>query len=57
MMEINATYPVTYNRPNIEYQKTTVTVVQDKQQTMVSTYDKYGRLVETVVRSHNIAEV
>jgi hypothetical protein len=57
MMEINATYPVTYNRPNIEYQKTTVTVVQDKQQTMVSTYDKYGRLVETVVRSHNIAEI
>jgi len=57
MMEINATCPVTYNRPNIEYQKTTVTVVQDKQQTMVSTYDKYGRLVETVVRSHNIAEI
>ena len=56
-MEIKATYPVTYNRPNIEYQKTTVTVVQDKQQTMVSTYDKYGSLVETVVRSHNIAEV
>ena len=56
-MEINTTYPVTYNRPNIEYQKTTVTVVQDKQQTMVSTYDKYGRLVETVVRSNNIAEI
>jgi YD repeat-containing protein len=56
-MEINATYPVSYNRPTIEYQKTTVKVVQGEQQTMVYTYDKYGRLVETVVRSHNIAEV
>ncbi len=56
-MEIKATYPVTYNTPVMEYKKTTVKVVHDQQIVTVVTYDKQGRLVETVVRSHNIAEI
>lgn len=56
-MEINATYPVQYNTPNIEYQKTTVKVNMNEQQTTVYTYDKNGNLIETVVRSHNIGIV
>ena len=56
-MEINATYPVTYNTPVMEYQKTTVKVVHDQQIVTVITYDKHGQLIETVVRSHGIALV
>jgi YD repeat-containing protein len=56
-MEINAIYPVKYNLPVMEYQKTTVRVVHDQQTVTVTTYDKQGALIETVVRSHNIAEV
>ena len=56
-MEINSTYPVTYNTPNIEYKKTTVTVRRNEQETLVQTYDRHGRLVETTIRSHNITDV
>ena len=56
-MEINAIYPVKYNLPVMEYQKTTVRVVHDQQTVTVTTYDKQGALIETVVRSHNIALV
>ncbi len=53
-MEITATYPVQYNLPNIEYQKTVVKVNHDNQITIVYTYDKNGNLIESVVRSNDI---
>lgn len=60
-MEINATIPVQYNKPNIEYQQTTVRSVikvsNDTQMETVYTYDKYGRLLDTVVRKHDIGSV
>jgi len=50
-----------YRTPNIQYDQTTVkstvTVRGDTQQTVVYTYDKYGRLVNSNVRSHMIGEV
>ena len=56
-MEIQATIPVQYNKPNIEYQQTIVKVNKGCQTTHVYTYDKHGHLVQTVVRNHEIAEV
>lgn len=56
-MEINATIPVQYNKPNIEYQQITVKVNGQQQSQTVYTYDKYGNLIKTVVRTHNIGSV
>ena len=50
-----------YKTPNIQYDQTTVkstvTVRGDTQQTVVYTYDKHGRLLNSAVRSHVIGEV
>ncbi len=50
-----------YKTPNIEYDlttvKSTVKVKGDTQQTVVYTYDKHGRLMNSAVRSHMIGEV
>ena len=50
-----------YKTPNIEYDlttvKSTVKVKGDTQQTVVYTYDKHGRLINSAVRSHTIGEV
>ena len=54
ILPVNASYAVTYNQPNIEYQKITVRVNNNEQQTMVYTYDKHGKLIETVLRKHDI---
>ena len=56
-MEINATMPVSYNKPNIEYKQITVKVNAQQQTQTVYTYDKNGNLIETVVRTHNIGSV
>lgn len=56
-MEINATIPVSYNKPNIEYQQITVKVNGQQQSQTVFTYDKHGNLIETVVRTHDIGIV
>ena len=56
-MEIQATLPVYYNKPNIEYQQITVKVNGNKQSETIYTYDKNANLITTVVRSHNIGEV
>jgi len=56
-MEIQATMPVQYNKPNIEYQQVTVKVNINKQTETVYTYDKNANLIATVVRSHNLGEV
>ena len=53
-MEINATMPVSYNKPNIEYQQITVKVNGSEQIQTVYTYDKHGNLIETIVRKHDI---
>ena len=55
-MEIQATLPVYYNKPNIQYEQLTVTVNGNKQTQTVYTYDKFGNLIETVMRSHKIGE-
>lgn len=50
-----------YKTPNIQYDlttvKSTVRVNKDTQETIVYTYDKYGRLVNSNVRSHLIGEI
>ena len=50
-----------YKTPNIQYDittvKSTVRVNKDTQETIVHTYDKYGRLITSNVRSHRIGEV
>lgn len=56
-MEISATYPVQYNKPNMEYQKVTIKVNNEKQTEIVYTYNKHGHLIETVVRNHEIGSV
>ena len=56
-MEISATYPVQYNKPNIEYQQVTITVNGNQQTQTVYTYNKHGHLIETVVRNHEIGSV
>ena len=60
-MEISATIPVQYNKPNIEYQQSTVRAVikvsNDTQMETVYTYDKNGRLLDTVMRKHDIGSV
>jgi hypothetical protein len=59
--EVSANYNVPYTPPIMEYRqqtiKTTVTVNGEYQSEIVYTYDKYGRLVTTVVRSHLIGEI
>ena len=56
-INVNATYPVQYNKPNIEYQQITVKVNGSEQSQTVYTYDKNGNLIETVVRRHDIGEI
>ena len=50
-----------YKTPNIQYDQTTVKAVvrvkEDTQQTVVYTYDKHGRLLNSSVRSHVIGEI
>ena len=59
--EVSANYNVPYTPPIMEYRqqtvKATVTVNGEFQSETVYTYDKYGRLVDTVVRSHLIGEI
>jgi YD repeat-containing protein len=59
-MEINASIPV-YMYPNsqanIVYKKTVVRVTDNMQNETVLTYDKNGRLLETVTRKHDIGSV
>ncbi len=52
---IDAVYSQPYK--NIEYQQTTVRVTGNQQMETVYTYDKYGNLIETVVRKHEIGIV
>ena len=52
---IDAVYSQPYK--NIEYQQTVVKVDGNNQTETVFTYDKYGRLIETIVRSHEIGSV
>ncbi len=58
---ISARMAFPYKTPNIEYDlttvKSTVKVKGDTQQTVVYTYDKHGRLMNSAVRSHTIGEV
>ncbi len=59
-MEINATVPKYYPGPrNIEYQevtvKTTIRVSNDQQTEATYTYDKNGRLIDTVIYKRDIA--
>ncbi len=58
---ISARMTFPYKTPNIEYDlttvKSTVRVKEDMQETIVYTYDKYGRLVNSNVRSHMIGEI
>ncbi len=58
---ISARMAFPYKTPNIEYDlttvKSTVKVKGDIQQTVVYTYDKHGRLMNSAVRSHMIGEV
>lgn len=56
-MEIQATIPIQYNKPNIEYQQITVKVNGSEQSQTVYTYDKQGNLLETVIRRHDIGLV
>jgi hypothetical protein len=59
--EVSANYNVPYTPPIMEYRQQTVKAVVavngNYQSETVFTYDKYGRLVNTVVRSHMIGEV
>jgi hypothetical protein len=56
--EVSANYNVPYTPPIMEYRqqvvKTVVRVNDQVQSEIIYTYDKYGRLVESVVRSHDI---
>ena len=52
---IDAVYSQPYK--NIEYKQTVVKVVGNQQTETVYTYDKYGSLIETIVRSHEIGSV
>ena len=52
---IDAVYSQPYK--NIEYQQTIVRVTGNQQMETVYTYDKYGNLIETVVRKHEIGIV
>ena len=52
---ITAVYSPPYK--NIEYQKTTIRIVNNQQIETVFTYNKYGNLIETVIKNHEIASV
>jgi len=58
-MEISATIPVQYNKPNIEYQQTTIKTVirinDTQQQEILYTYNKNGQLINSVVHKHEIS--
>ena len=58
-MEISATIPVQYNKPNIEYQQTTIKAVirinDTQQQEILYTFNKNGQLINSVVHKHEIS--
>jgi len=57
---INASYAITYDPIKgkvMDYKQITVTVNGNQQTQTVYTYDKFGHLIETVVRNHEIGEV
>jgi hypothetical protein len=55
LMEINAVTPIyTPQYTNIQYKQITVTVNGEIQSHTIFTYDSNGRLIETVVRKHDI---
>jgi len=58
---VSANYNVPYTPPVMEYRQQTVKAVikvnGEFQQETVYTYDKYGRLVTTEVRSHLVGEI
>jgi len=58
-MEISATIPVQYNKPNIEYQQTIIKAVirinDTQQQEILYTYNKNGQLINSVVHKHEIS--
>lgn len=57
---VNASYAITYDPMKgkvMEYQKITVKVNGNEQTQTVYTYDKFGHLIETVVRNHEIGSV
>ena len=58
-MEISATIPVQYNKPNVEYQQTTIKAVirinDTQQQEILYTYNKNGQLINSVVHKHEIS--
>jgi len=57
-MEINATLPVyTPQYPNIQYKEISVKVNGQIQSHTIFTYDSHGRLIETVVRKHEIDSI
>jgi hypothetical protein len=54
-MEINAAMPIyTPQYTNIQYKQITVTVNGESQSHTIFTYNSNGRLIETVVRKHEI---
>jgi hypothetical protein len=59
--EIRDSFVVPHIPSNIEYQertvKTTIRVNDHTQYESVYTYDKYGRLIENVIRRHEIGVV
>ena len=52
---IDAVYSQPYK--NIEYQQTVVKVIGNNQTETVFTHNKYGNLIETVIRNHVIGSV
>lgn len=52
---IDAVYSQPYK--NIEYQQTVVKVIGNNQTETVFIYNKYGNLIETVIRNHVIGSV
>ena len=52
---IDAVYSQPYK--NIEYQQTVVKVIGNNQTETVFTYNKYGNIIETVIRNHVIGSV
>jgi hypothetical protein len=57
-MEINAVTPIyTPQYTNIQYKQISVTVNGEIQSHTIFTYDSNGRLIETVVRKHEINSI
>ena len=57
---VNASYAITYDPMKgkvMEYHKITVKVNGNEQTQTVYTYDKFGNLINTVLRRHDILAV